>query len=207
MDVNEFENSDNYRRTKPPGVCFHYVKGICRYGRKGEGCKYQHPPYCEKLLAFGPTHKDGCNKGSSCDFVHPKMCYKSLDKHQCFNAKCRFFHIKGTKRVPDNLNKRHYQGSVQSRTSRSIPSHRNDAHSLITSDQHQNFLGMLQQMKNDLLQEMNNRFSEILSAQDVHYQPPFQHLPETNNHAPQMQVQPHQNPWMTSPQMMYPSQI
>ena len=33
-------------------ICHFYRKGICKYGKKGDGCKFEHPSYCRKLLDY-----------------------------------------------------------------------------------------------------------------------------------------------------------
>ena len=199
------------QKSKFEETCIHYIKGVCKYGKTGEGCRFKHPPYCQKLLIYGPNHKDGCNKGSACEFVHPKLCYKSTEKHQCFNDKCRYFHIKGTKRVPAvNRRKGHHKNLKFEKQKSSQPNQGSSG--LTTSkNQSQDFLKLFQQMKTDLLKEMDSKLSEVLTSQSHHqapyYQPRNHQLYPTQSSRMQlMQSQPQQSPW-NLPQTFHQSQI
>lgn len=49
-------------------------------------------------MEFGTKSPAGCNLGKKCSFFHPKMCPSSISKKVCFDEKCQFTHVKGTKR-------------------------------------------------------------------------------------------------------------
>ena len=71
----------------------------CRYGKKGFGCSYPHPPMCFKFVKSGYK---GCPKGDSCKYAHPKICRSSLLSRKCDQVKCYFYHATGA--VRPNLN-------------------------------------------------------------------------------------------------------
>ena len=79
--------------------CRFYMKGSCKYGMKGNGCPFNHPKMCKKLLLHGTRNPKGCNKGKKCQDFHPKMCSSSIAKSCCHNKDCNLKHVKGTKRV------------------------------------------------------------------------------------------------------------
>ena len=86
-------------------ICRFYERGICRFGLSGNNkgkCKFSHPAICRKVINHGTRGKLGC-KGQ-CDKWHPRLCYAALNKKECFNSSCTFWHIKGTKRSPDSQN-------------------------------------------------------------------------------------------------------
>ena len=75
------------------------MKNQCKHGLKGINCAFLHPARCTKLLQNGTRSPDGCNLGKKCSFFHPKMCPSSISKRVCFDDKCQFVHVKGTKRI------------------------------------------------------------------------------------------------------------
>ena len=201
-------NSENTGMKQKKVICHFYRKGICKYGRKGEGCKFDHPPYCRKLLDFGTDHHQGC-KMSSCKFYHPKMCYKSLRQHECFNIKCPYFHVKGTKRVPlkeyGSQNRNRNMSYAPNQTSLADNEHANTLNQNSSTEEY--FLKMFQQMKFDLLKTLENRIpqmAEISKAQYIH-PVPYQQVPLQQGYLPQNQTA-NQNAWMTHPQQnQFPS--
>ena len=79
--------------------CVFYLKNRCKHGLKGTKCAFLHPERCTKLLQHGTKSPEGCNLGKKCSFFHPKMCPSSITKRVCFDEKCQFVHVKGTKRM------------------------------------------------------------------------------------------------------------
>ncbi len=79
-------------------ICNRYRQNNCEHGLKGKGCNYSHPKRCSKLMNYGTKSGKGCNLGKHCSDFHPKMCPSSISKFECFDDKCTFCHIKGTKR-------------------------------------------------------------------------------------------------------------
>ena len=95
------ENTPQVRnRAQNPGqqqrVCRFYAKKYCRFGTKGEGCKFAHPKKCLKYISHGTKGNRGCRKGAKCDFYHPPLCYGSVDKGECDVENCGYTHLKGT---------------------------------------------------------------------------------------------------------------
>ena len=99
----QYEGIDNLNLNKAK-ICKFYAKGSCKHGRKGSNCKFQHPEVCRKLLKFGNKSQKGCNKGTKCSKFHPRMCSSSIINKVCFNHRCTYTHVKGTKRNKDHLN-------------------------------------------------------------------------------------------------------
>ena len=71
------------------------MQGHRRYGGKGLGCSYPHPPMCFKFIKSGYK---GCPKGDPCKYAHPKICRSSLLSHKCDRV---IYHATGT--VTPNL--------------------------------------------------------------------------------------------------------
>ena len=79
----------NYTSQPPQNNVKFYMQGHCRYGKKGLGCSYPHPPMCFKFIKSGYK---GCPKGDSCKYAHPKISRSSLLSHKCDQVKCYFYH-------------------------------------------------------------------------------------------------------------------
>ena len=84
-------------------MCKFFKTKACKYGAKGTGCSYSHPPKCMKFLKHGNKKNGGCKKGNKCERYHPKLCFSSLNPNWCDKKKCSFHHLPGTKWSPDNL--------------------------------------------------------------------------------------------------------
>ena len=84
-----------------PKKCRFYMRGKCRHGIKGTGCKFLHPKPCPKLMKHGTRANGGCAKGNNCTDFHPKMCAMSLTKGECFDPSCDLSMLKepGAKRT------------------------------------------------------------------------------------------------------------
>ena len=104
----------------------------------------------------------GCNKGSDCEFFHPQLCNRSVKHHVCYNVNCRYFHVKGTKRTPPR-----FQDQRGTEQDRKFPQYNHNVPSNVGNHSVQNpqnhFLFLLQQMKADILQAMDQRFSQMSS--------------------------------------------
>ena len=79
--------------------CRYYLRQSCKHGRKGTGCKFEHPKLCFKYIKNGDL-RGGCKEGSSCSFVHPKLC-NSYKTRVCKRKNCSYFHVRNTKFSPD----------------------------------------------------------------------------------------------------------
>ena len=80
-------------------TCRFYAKGKCRHNKD---CRFNHPKICFKFQSFGlkSNHEKGCEK-TNCSYFHPNACRDSLKTRTCPREDCRFFHLKGTKNVPN----------------------------------------------------------------------------------------------------------
>ena len=187
--VTERKESDETLE-KSSTVCRFLVNGRCKYGIKGHDCKFSHPPMCRKFTQHGTRQPRGCNLGKKCKFVHPKMCFGSLRKGECFSENCRYNHTKGTKRHPpvvrndtrergrqENI----HQTTVEDKNVRSMDNSRpNNAVD-------NSFLEIINLMKQEILQTLNQKISAIQSQmQQLHQtqqsrlpsqQPPISNVP------------------------------
>ena len=145
-------------------VCRFYLKKQCKHGMKGDGCRFSHPPICQKLLNFGHSKK-GC-KGKGCKSIHPKMCNHSLKSKECPYKNCKFYHVKGTKYV-EEVGHKHDQTAPK-----------NDETVSSSEDIGDAFLGpkqSLQSVKLEILEAMDIKIATLMSC----LQPPsgFQRPP------------------------------
>ena len=51
---------EEIQHKKDKGVCHFFRNNKCRHGKKGEGCSFHHPKYCQNFITKG---KDGCREG------------------------------------------------------------------------------------------------------------------------------------------------
>ena len=89
---------------KQQKMCSFFKQGKCRYGvsgRSGGMCKFIHRKVCTPYRLYGEAKK-GCKKKEDCEFWHPPLCYKSVNDRECFNERCRYWHLKGTAREQVN---------------------------------------------------------------------------------------------------------
>ena len=196
-DVQNQINVDNKQHNEERiKVCHFYSKGICKHGKVGQDCKFKHPPYCKKFLAYGPKSRSGCDKGQDCELFHPKMCKRSVEHHVCYNAKCTYFHVKGTRRVPPRFKRNQISKQY---SDDHYPNDKNvngvDSNNTVKSIVNNHFLDLLQQMKVDILQTIDHRFS-LLNKPTNHLRPPENG--EFQNHPPVLPQQTflYQNQWM-----------
>lgn len=75
-------------------VCKFYLKNKCKFAKQKEKCKFNHPPICNKLLAYGTNKNKRGTRGSTCTFYQPVICSTSLHKRECLNENCKKSHIK-----------------------------------------------------------------------------------------------------------------
>ena len=88
-------------QSKNKELCRFYARGQCT--RKQE-CRFNHPSICKKFRKFGSisTDKSGCD--GKCDALHPNACRNSVRDRTCSWQDCKFFHLKGTRRINRNTN-------------------------------------------------------------------------------------------------------
>ena len=94
----------NNPNTEGSQICWRYRRGVCPNGISGETlvngrkCNFAHPKRCQRYCQYGDGGENGCHGGRSCEFMHPILCKFSLKFRCCINLKCRFTHLKFTKR-------------------------------------------------------------------------------------------------------------
>ena len=77
-------------------ICRYYKGGSCKFGLKGEGCKFAHPKKCYKFLQFGSDEKRGCQSGV-CPYFHPPLCRATESGRGCSRENCKFYHRRAAK--------------------------------------------------------------------------------------------------------------
>ena len=176
-------------------ICRFYQRNICKHGITGKGipgeeCKYSHPKRCAKYTAHG-TLQGGCKKGKQCKDFHPNLCRDGLRFKLCTNAECRFIHIKGTKRTEPSREMRNPDESTH--TYQQYEEHEQPEYNRSTND-HNHFLGVLNNLKQELFQMMEQKLSHYVPPPHrIMTPPPIQQTPPT---APLQMYQPQFNPFM-----------
>ena len=96
-------------------ICRYYGNGTCKYGQKGEGCKYSHPKKCLKYMRFARDEERGCNS-RSCSYYHPPLCRLVESGRTCTRQRCKYFH----RQAATKLHKRKRQ-TRSNHTQRPVP--------------------------------------------------------------------------------------
>ena len=176
-------------------ICRFYQRNICKHGISGKGipgeeCKYAHPKRCAKYTSHG-TLQGGCKKGKQCKDFHPNLCRDGLKYKLCTNEDCRFIHIKGTKRTEPSRDMHNPDESTHTHQQYEEPSEYNRS-----SNEHNHFLGILNNLKQELFQMMDQKLAS--------YGPPplpsIQHTPYPQT-APPLQNQLHHHQLQFRPSM------
>ena len=173
-DDNEhlIEKKDSDKHDSVP-ICKFFLSKKCKHGIKGAQCKFKHPTICKTLLEHGNSEK-GCKKGESCSEFHPKMCYNSLKNKECFFKNCRYYHVKGTKRIEHSTA---VKTQSQEKPTEGVPADVN-GDPIAPSPQRGNFLGYpsskedIQCLKAEILEAMDLRIATLMSC--IQYQPQTQ---------------------------------
>lgn len=160
---------------KSEKICKFYKKQCCKHGPSGKNCNFYHPPLCYKFISHGTRQPRGCNLGKKCAKFHPQMCLESLKKGECFRIDCKFRHIKGTRRQPQNQNviKSSNQDSHSLTPDHNIAQSGPYPDNTVPFTQQNNFLEYLRQMQAELTQQMNIKFQEM--HQDIMRQQQLNH--------------------------------
>lgn len=172
-------------------ICIHYKKNQCKHGMKGKGCPFYHPERCKKLMHSGTAQPNGCNLGRKCPAFHPKMCPSSITKRECFDEKCNFTHVKGTKRrkSPAELNPKSTKLPPEknsfnsSQPSSAPPPNTADPEKArpspdVNADLHQqSFLEMIRLLKVELTEAIETKIATAIS-QLPQYRPPQNLYPQ-----------------------------
>ena len=192
-------------------LCRFYAKGICKFGKSGEFCNFNHPVYCKPLLNYGLSSEKGCNKGKDCLHFHPKMCHSSLTRHECYKEKCPYFHIKGTRRIRaksrfsnDRFSQFHTNDYQQNQSYNYEPQQYMDQSRPFTAPSYSNahhnhnsndFLSMFHQLRKDLFLALEENMKKATPV----------NLPLQNIQENQLQLQGSQQ--MPAPQQIHPPQF
>ena len=140
--------------TRP--ICPYHKRAQCRHGAEGRGCRHRHPQPCKKLIRYGANLLNGCSQGrSKCESWHPSMCPSSMTKGECMDTSCKHWHVIGTKRANRRRNTTSDQQAGTKNQMASKASRKND-----TND----FLGLLQKWKTDMMQAMDTKIEMALKA-------------------------------------------
>ena len=78
------------------GVCPHGISGLTPVN--GQRCFFRHPKRCMPYCRYGTDSRQGCSRGRDCELMHPILCKYSLNYRCCTNLKCRYTHLKMTRR-------------------------------------------------------------------------------------------------------------
>ena len=84
-------------------ICPAYEWGRCQ---NFENCQYRHPPRCWKWL-----ENARCSYKDKCKYHHPKICNSSLARRQCFNDRCKYFHL--TRTIRQKMENEQLMSSLQ----------------------------------------------------------------------------------------------
>ena len=132
-DAHHRRHADNDTERRAP--CNRYRRGVCPHGISGRTlvngrvCQYEHLRRCQKYCQFGTDSKQGCTKGRECEEMHPILCKFSRDYRCCYNLKCRYNHLKFTRR---------YRQNQLPQTSGTSESQNRDTHQIHQNQPHQN---------------------------------------------------------------------
>ena len=106
-DTDEFEE-ESYEDNRP--ICQLLRRGVCPYGISGRTpiggqiCEFSHLKRCQPYCKYGTDPTNGCDKGRECNLLHPILCRYALKSKMCTNLKCKFTHLKGTRRYRSRAN-------------------------------------------------------------------------------------------------------
>ena len=158
--------------TKP--TCQKYIRGSCPHGISGKTpvngqiCSFSHPKRCMKFCRNGPYSKYGCDKGRECQYMHPVLCKYSLKFRKCTNLRCKFTHLKFTKRYDtvDPKSPPIEENSATEYQSATQYSPQNNTNQTCQSTEGNHFLEMLPEILSKIQEEL-----KLLKEQKSH-QPP-----------------------------------
>ena len=160
-------------------------------------------------MLFGTAQPNGCNLGRKCTAFHPKMCPSSITKRECFDEKCNFTHVKGTKRRkssatlnPKSAKLPPEKNSVNSSQSSSAsPLNATDRDKAIpsvdvnTELHQQSFLEMIRLLKTELTEAIETKIATAMSQlpqyrtpQNVYPQNLYPHLQQSQFQMPPYQM-------------------
>ena len=127
-DQSESQQDASARVAPKDIICRLYKRRNCPYGRTGKTlvdgkqCEKPHPPRCFKYTRFGARDRKGYNKGANCQYCHPRLCNDSVKSQRCSKDECSFFHLKGTLRSRQALDRANNdQSQAPTRRESTIP--------------------------------------------------------------------------------------
>ena len=88
--------SDVHYKEKFENVCHFYKNGHCRFG---VDCRKDHPKFWQKFIYNGLAKQNSKGCDGKCGKLHPNACRDSLKNRECSREKCKFYHLKGTKKT------------------------------------------------------------------------------------------------------------
>ena len=98
------EEEEKEKEDDPRPICQRLRRGVCPHGVRGTNpidgqiCQYKHLRRCQPYCKFGTDPIQGCEKGRDCNLLHPVLCKFALQYKSCTNLRCKFTHVKGTRR-------------------------------------------------------------------------------------------------------------
>ena len=118
---------------KSKKLCHYYTNRKCKFGPKGEGCKFQHPKLCRSYIKYG-NRKGGCKKGNNCSFAHPNTCWQASGGFECDRKNCKFLHPSGW-RQKENLDTEFEFDDSETRDK--VPRAQNKSYARVVRETHQ----------------------------------------------------------------------
>ena len=172
------------------GVCPHGISG--RTLVNGQECFYTHPKRCMPFCRNGTNSRDGCNRGRDCDRLHPILCKFSVRHRCCYNLKCKFTHLKMTRRYrtreqsdeqeeqhtrrsdrnPQHEDNRDYSHQQRNDNERSDMHQRNTMTPLATTNQLPNETASFLAKLPELFKQMQQELKEVKHIQQTRQYPP-----------------------------------
>ena len=147
---------------------------------------------CNKLLKHGTNSTLGCNKGKNCEEYHPKMCFSSLKSRICHATHCKFVHVKGTKRITDDIkipskhqNKNKMNNQRNDIDNNNIINNSNNSNNNSNNNNAENILQSLHCLVQSVEAKMEKKRKNIVNMiSGIKYQPQHLHQPQ-QPHQPQ----------------------
>ena len=162
QELSQPQSQPQIQAATPKIICSFYRQGTCRFGPSGRGCTHEHPKPCKKLIQHGNKGPKGCNLGrAKCTNYYPKMCHTLLTRGYCYENDCKLRHVNGTKREPSGIN-----NASQNRQKPDIGSKKTNEMEK-KSDEQGDFLGVLHRLKVDMLEAMDTKIAQYISAQST----------------------------------------
>ena len=189
-DKEEHPTSPERKREKSTNVCPNYKWGPCP---SFSTCSYDHPPRCWSWLQHGK-----CPFKKKCRYDHPPLCKFSIWEKKCKDRTCKFFHVKGTTRDPEEQNENQHsennhqrpvqQGynnntripnpAIQARSYHQRAPHARNATNQHSDDASQGSISFLVQMMKELKNEItniNNKINTQETTQTYYNQANYEH--------------------------------